>query len=468
MDQATPNILFLFTDDQRFDTVHALGNPAIRTPNLDRLAARGTAFRRAHIPGGTSGAVCMPSRAMLHTGRTLFHIQGEGQEIPPDHVLLGEHLRAGGYQTFGTGKWHNGPGAYARSFSDGAEIFFGGMDDHWNVPACDFDPSGRYDKARPFIGHPQRERHTRQRLVDHIRPGVHSTDLFAQATVEFLQRRDTSRPFFAYTSFMAPHDPRSMPEKYLRMYEPDRIELPPNFQPEHTIDTGALRIRDEMLAPFPRTEADIRQHIAEYYAMITHLDDAIGRILSALETSGELERTVVVFAGDNGLAVGQHGLMGKQSLYDHSVRVPLLFAGPGIAEGRTCDDRVYLLDIFPTLCDLAGLAVPASVEGCSLAPALGEAPEAVGRDALYLAYCDSIRGLSIGRHKLIEYAAGDTQLFDLQVDPWEQHNLAAEPAQGPLLADLRARLVQLSLELEGRQRDDSRRFWERRLDLSSV
>ncbi|MFW5893602.1 MAG: sulfatase-like hydrolase/transferase [Verrucomicrobiota bacterium] len=145
------NILFLFTDDQRFDTIAALGNPAIHTPNLDRLVARGTAFTRAHIPGGTSSAVCMPSRAMLHTGRNLFDLLGQGETIPADHTLLGEALQQAGYTTFGTGKWHNGPESFARSFNDGAEIFFGGMDDHWNVPACDYDPSGRYDNRRPFI-----------------------------------------------------------------------------------------------------------------------------------------------------------------------------------------------------------------------------------------------------------------------------------------------------------------------------
>jgi len=135
-----PNILLLFTDDQRFDTISALGSP-VQTPNLDRLVARGTTFTHAHIPGGTSGAVCMPSRAMLHTGRHLFHLDRCGQRIPDDHTLLGEHFQAQGYTCFGTGKWHNSRPAYARSFNTGAEIFFGGMADHWNVPAYDYDPS---------------------------------------------------------------------------------------------------------------------------------------------------------------------------------------------------------------------------------------------------------------------------------------------------------------------------------------
>ena len=184
-----PNILFLFTDDQRFDTLAALGNPATITPNLDRLAASGTAFTRASIMGGSCGAVCMPSRAMLHTGRMLFGIEREGQTIPPEHVLLGEHLRAHAYETFGTGKWHNAPDSYARSFSDGAEIFFGGMNDHWNVPACDFRPDGDYPEPVEYDARWGARRVRKAQRLDHVPAGTHSTDLFADATIDFLRRR---------------------------------------------------------------------------------------------------------------------------------------------------------------------------------------------------------------------------------------------------------------------------------------
>ena len=146
-----PNIVFFFTDDQRFNTIHALGNDEIITPNIDRLVANGVAFTHAHIPCGTSGAVCMPSRAMLNTGRSLFHIEGAGQSIPDDHTTIGEALQGAGYRTFGTGKWHNGARAYARSFTDGDEIFFGGMADHWNVPAFHYDPTGQYKIGRAHV-----------------------------------------------------------------------------------------------------------------------------------------------------------------------------------------------------------------------------------------------------------------------------------------------------------------------------
>jgi arylsulfatase A-like enzyme len=410
----------------------------------------------------------MPSRAMLHTGRELFSLQGAGESIPQDHTLLGETLRDAGYQTFGTGKWHNGPESFARSFTDGAEIFFGGMDDHWNVPACDFDPTGRYDNRKPWVDNPKGSGERLERHVDHVHLGVHSTDLFAQSTRDFLDRHDPDHPFLAYVSFMAPHDPRTMPEQYLRMYDPAEIELPGNFQSEHPIDTGALRIRDELLAVFPRDPDEIRRHIAEYYAMITHLDDAIGQILQRLEERGELENTLIVFAGDNGLALGQHGLLGKQNLYEHSTRVPLIFAGPGIPQGHQAHELVYLLDIYPTLCDLLGLDIPDSVQGRSLAPLL--APKKSGgtpREFLYLAYCDSIRGLTTGRHKLIEYACGETQLFDLQTDPTETRNLADDPALTRQLHQMRRQLTTSAQSSNDHQHPHGAKFWSNRPDLAA-
>lgn len=330
-----PNILFFFTDDQRFGTIHALGNAQIHTPTMDALVERGTAFSHAHIMGGTCDAVCMPSRAMLMTGRTLFHLDGQGQRIPTEHVLLGEHLRRAGYATFGTGKWHNGSDAYARAFSHGDEIFFGGMEDHWNVPACHFDPTGRYETRTPVSVDPWRTNALTYKQCDHITAGKHSSELFADAAIAFLQEHDGASPFFMYLSFMAPHDPRTMPREYLEMYDPAAIDLPPNLLPEHPFDNGELRVRDELLEAWPRTPEAIRRHIAEYYAMITHADAQMARVMAALEEAGEAENTIIIFAGDNGLALGQHGLMGKQNLYDHSLRVPLVVSGPGVPAGQT-------------------------------------------------------------------------------------------------------------------------------------
>jgi len=397
----------------------------------------------------------------LMTGRTLYALEGQGQQIPEEHVLLGEVLQTAGYRTFGTGKWHNGPEAFHRSFSDGAEIFFGGMADHWNVPVYDFDPTGRYDARIPRCKDPGRSKELEILSADHIRAGKHSTELLADAAEAFLGGYEGDAPFFLYVSFLAPHDPRTMPERFQKMYDPERIPLPENFLGGHPFDNGALKIRDELLADFPRDPGEIRQHVADYYAMISHLDHEIGRILAALEAAGKADDTIIILAGDNGLAVGQHGLMGKQNLYDHSVRVPLVFSGPGVPQNVRTEAFAYLLDIYPTLCELIGLATPASVEGRSLVRAMRD-PSASVRDALYLAYTGCQRGVRDRRHKLIEYhvhGRRTTQLFDLQSDPKELHDLAGDSRLSDTVARLRVELARLRDEWDDRRTPWGREFW---------
>ena len=462
MSRRPPNILFFFTDDQRFDTIRALGNPCVITPTMDRLVAAGTAFTHAHIPGGTSGAVCMPSRAMLHTGRTLFHLCGAGEDIPLDHVLMGEHLRAHGYRTWGTGKWHNGVSSFTRSFCDGGEIFFGGMADHWNVPVFDYDPEGRYDATWPQCVDPRCSNELMLRKGDHLRAGRHSSELFADAAVEWLQRYDSDDPFFIYVSFLAPHDPRTMPREYLDLYDPEDIPLPGNFLGGHPFDNGDLKGRDEMLEDFPRGPAEVRRHLAEYYAMITHVDAQMGRVMDALQACGRAEDTIVVFAGDNGLALGQHGLFGKQNLYEHSVRVPLVFAGPGVPRGVRRNACAYLLDIFPTLCELTGIDTPGSVQGSSLVPAL-EGPGVGPRNSLFGAYRQWQRMVKDERYKLIEYVVNGqrtTQLFDLAEDPEECHNLAGDGSHADRLHELRNLLYRWRDDWDDARSEWGKAFWE--------
>ncbi len=281
-----------------------------------------------------------PSRAMLNTGRNLYHVPLDCGDYP----TMPQTLREVGYTTFGTGKWHNQPASYARSFTDGGSIFFGGMSNHSEVPCHDFDSSGEYSAERQYVGK------------------SFSSELFSDAAINFLEGYEDEAPFYAYVSYTAPHDPRMAPREYANLYDPGAMEVPENFAPEHPFDNGELRIRDEMLAPFPRTPEIVQEHIAAYYAMITHVDAHLGRVLDALEATGRADNTIVVFAGDNGLAVGQHGLFGKQSMYEHSIRVPLVMAGPGVPVGVTRGGACYLHDVFPTLCDLTGLDVPGSVE----------------------------------------------------------------------------------------------------------
>ncbi len=415
-DARKPNVLFLFSDDQRADTIAALGNANIRTPNLDRLAGRGTAFTRAYCMGAQQGAVCVPSRAMLLTGRTLFRIKENlaGQTTWP------EMFAKAGYSTFMTGKWHNGGPSALRCFQEGKAIFLGGMGTPNKLPLQDISAAHEFENKRIS--------------------GEHSVKLFADAAAEFLQRQKGAQPFLCYVPFNLPHDPRIAPQSYHDKYNAAPPPLPANFLPQHPFNNGALVIRDEELAPWPRTPEIVRQHLADYYAAIEFMDAQIGRILAALEASGQAENTLVVFASDHGLAIGSHGLFGKQNLYDHSMRAPLIMAGPGIPAGKQSDALCYLLDIFPTLGALAGIEPPEGSEGRSLVPVLAGRAD-THRDVLLTAYTKVQRAVRDDRWKLIVYPqVNKTQLFDLKTDPAEMHDLANDPRHAEDVKRLTARL----------------------------
>ena len=431
-----PNIVFLFTDDQRFSTIHALNNPEVATPNMDRIAARGTVFERAFIMGGTIGAVCAPSRAMLMTGQTLFNVTDsivdpkQNNRPPKPFHMWPEELRTNGYTTVGIGKWHNGPKLYSRCFSNGGPIMFGGMSDHLKVPVQDYDPQTEYPTKRTYTG------------------AKFSSELFADAAINFLENHK-SGPFALYVAFTAPHDPRMAPQRFKDMYPPDKVKLPENFLPQHPFDNGEMKVRDEALLGWPRTEQAVKAEIAGYYAMITEVDEQIGRILDTLEKTGKEKNTILVFAADNGLAVGQHGLLGKQNLYDHSVRVPLMIAGNGIPQGKKTDALVYLLDLFPTLFELVGLPTPSTVEGKSLLPVIQGNKQSV-RDSVFFAYRHFQRGVRDSNWKWIEYdvqGKHTEQLFNVTKDPWEMKNLAADPAQAARVAQMKALLVRWKKEV---------------------
>lgn len=427
-----PNILLLLTDDQRADTIGAWGNTYIETPGIDELAARGFSFRRAYCMGSHHGAVCLPSRAMLLTGRSLFRVYDKLDDV----VTLPEVLRDAGYETFFTGKWHQNRKSLARCFSRARTVMFGGMSDHEKVPLCDMLDDRSFTPTR--------------------HDGFSST-LFADQAIRFLEELhakreegDTSRPFFGYVAFTAPHDPRTPPAgKYRDMYRPEEIPLPPDYMPVHPFHNGWMTGRDEQLAAWPRTTEVIRSQLAEYYGLITHLDHQIGRITDALRRL-ELERdTIIVFASDHGLSVGSHGLLGKQNLYEHSMRTPLILVGPGIPSSASSDDFVYLHDVMPTLCGLAGVAgLPDGVEGRDLSPSWkGRQRSNLARTTIFTAYEDRMRAVRDDRWKLIRYPRIHyTQLFDLQKDPYELVNLADRPAHGP-------RIGAMMKQLEAWQRD---------------
>ena len=458
-----PNILFFFTDDQRFDTIHALGNEQISTPTMDKLVTNGVSFKQAHIPSGSSGAVCMPSRAMLMTGRTLFRIKGAGESISEEHRMLGEYLQQHGYLSFGVGKWHNGRQSFNRNHNDGRDIFFGGMADHWNVPVYDYDPSGEYKGQCPYIKHPLFTNKTKKRKYDHKYQGVHSSEFIVNTAIQFLRTYDQDQPFFLYLSFLAPHDPRTMPQKFLSMYDEESIELPPNFMVKHPFNTGELKHRDERLASRPRNPEEIQTHLKEYYAMISHLDYEIGRVLNVLEETNLIENTIIILAGDNGLAIGQHGLMGKQNCYEHSNHVPLIFQGPMIPKDQHSKGFVYLFDIFPTICELLGLPIPKTVDGKSLAPLIKD-PSRNLREEVYYAFHKSQRALKTSKYKLIEYVRSgkhiNTQLFDLESDPWETNDLSKNPEHTEIIDILRKRMIKFRDEWEELNTYWGKYFWK--------
>jgi arylsulfatase A-like enzyme len=422
-----PNILFLFADDQRADTIAAHGNPHIKTPSIDRLASSGFSFRSNYCFGGDSGAVCVPSRAMLMSGKTWFHVDTESLK---NARLLPEVLADNGYVTFGTGKWHNGQASWLRAFHKGKNVFFGGMSDHTRVPIQDLEPNGSLTEVR-----------TGEKF---------SSELFADAAVEFLRNHDGKKPFFAYVAFTAPHDPRQPPVAQRETYYRNLPPLPANFLPQHPFDNGMMKGgRDENLAAWPRTEAVIRNQLAEYYGLITHMDGQIRRILEALDHSGKANNTIIIYAADQGLALGSHGLLGKQSVYEHSMRAPLIIVGPGIPRGKSTQAFSYLLDVFPTLCDLVGIERPSGLEGESLRP-LWEGKQDSVRDSVFLPYIKIQRAVRDERWKLICYPSiGHMQLFDLQADPDEKANLIDRPEYGTLVE----RLLNLMRRWQGKVGD---------------
>jgi arylsulfatase A-like enzyme len=470
-----PNILFVFTDDQRFDTIAALGNPEIDTPNMDRLVAAGTTFTHAHIMGGTAGAICMPSRAMLMTGRTLFSLEGNGNRIPPEHTAMPEHFRANGYATAHIGKWHQDKASHARCFSDGAKIFgfarhkgwYEACNGHWHIPVHDYDPTGTYDRELGYCDPPIEP--FQAPFEQCKEQGRHSAEVFSDAAIEFITNHPESeagkdgKPFFLYLAHIAPHDPRQYPTRLRERYNLDTVSLPENFRPRHPFDNGDCNTcRDELLAEFPRRSDSIKQHQADYYGIIHHVDEHLGRILDALEASGQADNTIILFAGDNGLAVGQHGLMGKQSMYDHSVRVPLIMAGPGIPAGKRTDALCYLLDIFPTLCEMTDQDIPATVEGQSLLPVI-EGKTDSARNVLHFAYRQWQRAVRKDNWKLIEYCVNGerhTQLFDLETDPLEMNSRADDPACADRLEALRKELGAWRRDLHDTRPEHGQVFWK--------
>lgn len=452
-----PNILFLFADDLSYNSLHYLGNEVVQTPNIDRLASMGTSFNRCFHQGSWSGAVSVASRAMIATGSYIYHAKANINTAQ----LWGETFSAAGYDTYLTGKWHNQDNTALKSFDEAKSIGKGMFETKGGSGGPGyFRPTSENNSWTPsdktLLGHwspnvkdiiyIDREKSIGEEYVVEM----HTSELYANNAIEYLTNHesDSDNPFMMYVAFNAPHDPRQSPQKYIDMYPLEDIQLPANYMDLHPFDQGErYKLRDEKLAPFPRTPEAVKTHIQEYYAIISHMDYQIGRILDALEESGELDNTYIFFSGDHGLAVGGHGLMGKQNQYDHSVRMPFIIAGPDIEKGAVNSAMMYLQGIFATTAELAGIETPESVEFKSIVPLLtGEKDEIY--DAIFGSYKDFQRMVRTENYKLILYPqVKEVQLFDMNNDPYELANLADNPENKELKLELFERLLELQDEV---------------------
>jgi arylsulfatase A-like enzyme len=437
-----PNILFIFADDQAYNTIHALGNGEIQTPNLDKLVQEGTSFTHAYNMGAWHGAVCVASRTMLVTGEFLWHARESESNLDSlagENYLWSQMLSEQGYDTYFSGKWH--VKVNADSVFDHTRHIRPGMPEAvpktYNRPIKGKEPQwSPYDTS--FGGYWEGGKHWSEVLGDD------AEDFMEQAS----QDED---PFFMYLAFNAPHDPRQSPKEFVDMYPREDIKVPENFMPEYPFkeEIGSGEdLRDERLAPFPRTEYAVKTHRQEYYAIISHMDRQIGRILKALEESGKADNTYIFFAGDHGLAVGHHGLMGKQNMYDHSMRTPLLVIGPDIPKDEKLDMNVYLQDIMPTSLSLAGMEKPEYVEFSSLLPYIRGEMTSSAYDNIYGGYRDLQRMIRDDEYKLIAYPeAKKLRLYNIRKDPKEMNDLADEPEQQKRIEQMFHELEELSVQM---------------------
>lgn len=440
--QSRPNVLFIFADDQCYETIRAFGHTDIETPNLDRLAQRGTTFTHAYNMGSWSGAVCVASRTMLITGRNLWRAHAVYNTTDRERQLerlWPQLMSKQGYDTYFTGKWH--------IRTDANKVF----DVAQNVrPGMPKDTPQGYNRPLPRKEDPWSPYDPK--FGGFWQGGRHWSEVVADDAVGYLDRaQKREQPFFMYIAFNAPHDPRQAPKSYVDKYPLERIAVPENFAAEYPYKDAmgcSPSLRDEKLGPFPRTEHAVKVHRQEYYAAITHLDAQIGRILDALAASGKADNTWIFFTADHGLAVGHHGLFGKQNMYDHSVRVPLIVVGPQVPAKTTIDAPVYLQDIMPTTLELSGQAPPEQVDYHSLLPLVKGETKDSAYDAVYGAYLALQRSITVDGWKLILYPkAGVMRLYDLNHDPQEMHDLAQDVKQTERKLILFHRLLKMQKEL---------------------
>ncbi|BDS06513.1 choline-sulfatase [Oceaniferula spumae] len=423
-----PNIVFVFADDLTFESIGAYGLTDCKTPNLDRLVKNGASFTHAYNMGAWGGAVCVASRAMINSGAFVNRAQAAIKEKPH----WSEMMKQAGYKTYMTGKWH----------VPGAPRF-----DVVKFPTAGMPKGSGYNRPKSKEDYENGWKPWDKKQGGFWEGGTHWSEVVANHSLDFIkQAKEDDKPFFMYLSFNASHDPRQSPKEYIDMYPLDKIKLPKNYLNlypyKDEIGCGP-GLRDEKLAPFPRTEFAVKVHRQEYFAIITHMDAQIGRILDALEATGKADNTYIIFTADHGLACGHHGLFGKQNMYDHSMRVPFMISGPGIKPGSQFDMPIYLQDAMATSLDLASIEKPEQVEFKSLMPLI-KGEQKVQYESIYGKYINLQRMIAKGDWKLIAYPkAGVVRLFNTKKDPDEMNDLASKPEYAPKIKELKAELKEL-------------------------
>ncbi|MEM9018462.1 MAG: sulfatase-like hydrolase/transferase, partial [Verrucomicrobiota bacterium] len=358
-----PNILFLLADDMRPDAIGALGNPHIHTPILDKLVAKGLAFSRATC----SYPICVVSRAEILTGRHGWENGIDGVRrggFPPEQTFWAEAFREAGYETWHVGKWHVTGRPSDRGYTRSEGLFGGGGGQFWEEGQVDWKgfPITGY---RGWVFQSENGKEKFPELGVGVTPEI--SRHFADATIDLIESA-TDRPWMAHVNFTAPHDPLFVPPGFEGRYDASRLPLPTDYLPFHPFDHGNFDGRDEALLAWPRSEEAVRDLLRVYYSVIEDMDKQIGRILARLESTGQSENTIIIFTSDHGMACGSHGLRGKQNQYEHTINVPLIMKGPGIATDKKTKAQVYLRELFPTTCELAGIRIPDTVSADSFAP----------------------------------------------------------------------------------------------------
>ncbi|MGB5263808.1 MAG: sulfatase-like hydrolase/transferase [Lutimonas sp.] len=441
-----PNIVFILTDDQTYNSIHALGNNEIATPAIDKLVNAGTTFTSAYNMGSWSGAVCVASRTMLNSGRTVWRAN-EYRKMPLDSNKIEKTwsriLAKNGYQTYMTGKWHvevpvdsvfktvkhERPGMPKDTWDH--DLMVAKFDSLITIGSQDYESIMPVGYNRPKGVNDKSWSPSDSEFGGFWKGGKHWSEVLKDDAIQFIDSAKLSEdPFFMYLAFNAPHDPRQAPESFLSRYSIDQLSVPKSFLPEYPYRNGIQngnQLRDEALAPFPRTEYAIKKHIQEYYASITYTDYQIGLILEALQKSVNMDNTYIIFTSDHGLAMGRHGLLGKQNLFDHSIRAPLIIVGPDIPKSEMNNSDVYIQDIMATTLEIAGIDKPSYIEFNSFLDQAKEKKQNNNYDAIYGAYLNVQRMIRKDGFKLIVYPEiNKILLFDLKNDPEEMVNLSNE------------------------------------------